>query len=118
MKRLHIFGWLLGMAGWFVAVVLSALIYDALPPAYVEGQGFMNVGDPYAVLRSAIRIIVLAPLCLFLAIGGVLLFDRLTPDDWLLGLTDDQKGNLGTKLATGIVVAVIILSMFWVGVRV
>jgi len=117
-KKLNITVWVLGILGWFVAVVLSALIYDALPPAYVEGQGFMNVGDPYAVLRSAIRIIVLAPLCLFLAIGGVLLFDHLTPDDWLIGLTDDQKGNLGTKLATGIVVAAIILSMFWVGVRV
>lgn len=113
------FRWLgIGFLAWLGCVIASTFIYDALPPEFVKGQGFINVGDPYAVLRSAIRILVLAPLCLFLAIGGVILFDKLTPDDWLLGLTDDQHGNLGTKLATGIVVAAIILSMFWVGVRV
>lgn len=110
---------IVGFLIWLGAVALSALIYDALPPTWVESQRkFMQVGDPWAVLRSAIRIIVLAPLCLFLAIGGVILFDRLTPEDWLVSLTDDQNGNLGTKLATGIVVAAIILGIFWVGVSV
>jgi len=118
MKKLNLMPWVVGFGAWLVAVVVSVFVYDALPPQYIPDQGFMNVGDPYAVMRSAIRIIVLAPLCLFLAIGGVILFDKLTPDDWLISLTDDQHGNLGTKLATGIVVAAIILSMFWVGVRV
>lgn len=118
MKRLNLMPWLVGFGAWLVAITASVFVYDALPPQYIPDQGFMSVGDPYAVMRSAIRIIVLAPLCLFLAIGGVILFDRLTPDDWLISLTDDQHGNLGTKLATGIVVAAIILSMFWVGVHV
>lgn len=118
MKRLNLTPWLIGFGAWLVALIGSLYVYDALPPQWVDGRGLIQTGDPYAVLRSAIRIIVLAPLCLFLAIGGVILFDKLTPDDWLLSLTDDQHGNLGTKLATGIVVATIILSMFWVGVRV
>lgn len=107
--------YLIGLAGWIGAVILSAIVYDALPPTWVESQGkFMQIGDPWAVLRTAIRLLVLVPLYFFMATGGLILFDTVTPDDWLACLADDQHGNMGIKIAVAIVLGAFTLGMAWV----
>lgn len=85
----------------------------------LAGSGFLwsAMGDPYAMLRYVVRLLIVVPLATCLALGAVLLFDHWTPDDWLASLTDDQHGNLGTKLAAGIVVASLVLSVFWLAIQ-
>lgn len=89
---------------WLCLLAASALLWGPL-------------GDPYAMLRYVVRLLIVVPLATCLALGAVLLFDRWTPDDWLASLTDDHHGNLGTKLATGAVVASLVLSVFWLAIQ-
>jgi len=75
------------------------------------------LGDRYAMVRYVVRLLIVVPLATCLALAAVVLFDHWTPDDWLVSLTDDHHGNLGTKLATGIVVASLVLSVFWLAIQ-
>jgi len=85
----------------------------------LAGSAFLwgPVGDPFAMVRYVVRLLIVVPLATCLALAAVLLFDHWTPDDWLLSLTDEHHGNLGTKLATGIVVASLVLSVFWLAIQ-
>ncbi|MCA1961483.1 MAG: hypothetical protein LDL33_11885 [Desulfomonile sp.] len=85
----------------------------------LAGSAFLwgAVGDPYAMVRYVVRLLIVVPLATCLALAAVLLFDRWTPDEWLASLTDDHHGNLGTKLATGVVVASLVLSVFWLAIQ-
>jgi hypothetical protein len=69
-----------------------------------------------APVLVAYRVLVIVPLATALCLVALLLFDLFTPGDWLYHLTSDE-GNLGTKIGLGIVLAALVLGIFWVSVQ-
>jgi hypothetical protein len=98
------FFWVAGTALWLFCLLMSTQLWGM-------------VADPFALIRYIVRLLVVVPVATLLALGAVVLFDHWTPSDWLEDIADDEHGNLGTKLATGIVVASLILSVFWLAIQ-
>ncbi|MEJ2718513.1 MAG: hypothetical protein P8182_15490 [Deltaproteobacteria bacterium] len=95
----------IGISLWGILFIVASLMWGAAR------------GDPYAMLLTVLRIFIVVPLATGLSIGSLILFDKYTPGDWLAGVADDQHGNIGTKIGTGLVVASLIFSIFWVCVQ-
>lgn len=95
----------IGAILWLALVFMSALIWSE------------SRGDPFAILLTVFRVLIVVPLATALSILALILFDKYTPGDWLAGVADDQHGNIGTKIGTGLVVASLIFSIFWVCVQ-
>jgi hypothetical protein len=96
---------LLAAIGWLALLFMSVWIWG------------VNRNDPFAIVMTVFRILIVVPLATALSIEAVRQFDKHTPGDWLAAVTDDQHGNIGTKIGTGLVVGALIFSIFWVCVQ-
>lgn len=95
----------IGIIWWLIVLTLAYFVYG-------EARN-----DPWAMVMSVLRILIVVPLATGLSILALREFDKYTPGDWLAGVADDQHGNIGTKIGTGLVVASLILSIFWVCIQ-
>lgn len=84
-------------AGWFAMLICSYFLWGM-------------VDDALGMARYVVRILLVAPLVLALAIAGVHAFDRFTPNDWMAKVAEDET-------ACAIVLAALILGVFWLCVQ-
>jgi len=96
---------IIAVSTWIALVLVSGLAYE------------LARGDSFALLLTVLRILVVVPLAVALCIVALVIFDVYTPGDWLVHLTDDQHGNIGTKVGTALVVSSIIFGIFWVCIQ-
>jgi len=96
---------IIAISTWIALVLVSGLAYE------------LARGDSFALLLTVLRILVVVPLAVALCIVAVVVFDVYTPGDWLIHLTDDQHGTVGSKIGTALVVASIVLGIFWVAIQ-
>lgn len=69
-----------------------------------------QVQDPYGMIRYVVRLLIVVPLALFLAIAGVRVFDRYTPNDWMERVAQNE-------IACALVLAALIIGVFWLCVQ-
>ncbi len=70
-----------------------------------------TLGDPLGMVRYVLRLLIAVPLALALAIGGVRIFDELTPPvKWIEKVAENE-------IACAIVLAALILGVFWLCVQ-
>jgi hypothetical protein len=69
-----------------------------------------HVQDPYGMIRYVVRLLIVVPLALFLAIAGVRVFDRYTPNNWMERVAQNE-------IACALVLAALIIGVFWLCVQ-
>lgn len=82
-----------GALAWtFVALLMTMPLWGMTP-------------DPFALVRSVCRIVVIVPLAAVLSISFVKVFDMMAPTSWIAKVGEDP-------LASGIALGVLIYSVF------
>lgn len=66
--------------------------------------------DTLIMLRYVMRMLIVVPLATALAIAGVRLFDHFTENDWL-------KAVVKNEMACAVVLAALILGVFWLCIQ-
>ena len=95
----HTTGFIFRAAAAYAALLLASLFVWAA------------VGDPLAMVRYVLRLLIVAPPALALAIGGVRLFDELTPPvKWIEKVAENE-------IACAVVLGSLILGVFWLCVQ-
>jgi hypothetical protein len=92
------FGVFLAIALWEAAMLCASVFL------------WTEVQDPFGMLRYVLRLLIVVPLALFLAITGVRVFDRYTPNDWMERVAQNE-------IACAVVLAALILGVFWLCVQ-
>lgn len=69
-----------------------------------------QVHDPYGMLRYVLRLLIVVPLALALAITGVTVFDYFTPNNWMERVAQNE-------MACAVVLAALIVGVFWLCVQ-
>ena len=87
------FGVFLAIALWEAAMLCASVFL------------WTEVQDPFGMLRYVLRLLIVVPLALFLAITGVRVFDRYTPNDWMERVAQNE-------IACAVVLAALILGVF------
>ena len=97
---------ILGQSAW---MLLAIALWEA---AMLSASVFLwtEVQDPFGMLRYVARLLIVVPLALFLAIAGVRVFDRYTPNDWMERVAQNET-------ACAVVLAALILGVFWLCVQ-
>ncbi len=92
-----------------VGVFLAIVLWEA---ALLCSSVFLwaEVQDPYGMLRYVLRLLIVVPLALFLAVAGVKIFDRYTPNDWMERVAQNET-------ACAVVLADLIIGVFWLCVQ-
>ena len=99
MMTLRQSAWMLfTLALWEVAMLCASLFL------------WTEVQDPLGMVKYVVRLLIVVPLALFLAIAGVRVFDWYTPNDWMERVEQNET-------ACAVVLAALILGVFWLCVQ-
>jgi hypothetical protein len=96
--------WPIAVTIWGVALVLrTTVLSDSV--------------DFYSFCRMLLRLVIMIPVATILSVWAVNFFDSQTHGEWMEHITN-ETGNLGSKIACGLVLGSLIYGVFWLCVQV
>jgi hypothetical protein len=96
---------------WPVAITIWILAVIARTTVLSDAVDFYSFG------RMVLRLVIMIPIATVCAVWAVNFFDARTHGWWMEHLTNEE-GNIGTKIACGLVLASLIYGIFWLCVQV
>jgi hypothetical protein len=93
----------------FHPLVWAAVAEIGLVVASIFVWGMLD--DPFGMVRYVLRLLIAIPIALALAVGGVRVFDELTPPvKWIEKVAENE-------IACAVVLSSLILGVFWLCVQ-